>query len=79
MLNEGTLVLMMTAYGTVESAVEAMKAGAYDYVLKPFDLEELEMKVDRGVEHRRSWSGSRPSTARRSSPDSRTSSVRAHR
>jgi DNA-binding NtrC family response regulator len=53
MLNEGTLVLMMTAYGTVESAVEAMKAGAYDYVLKPFDLEELELKVDRGVEHRR--------------------------
>ena len=38
MLNEGTLVLMMTAYATVESAVEALKAGAYDYVLKPFDL-----------------------------------------
>jgi DNA-binding NtrC family response regulator len=53
MLNEGTLVLMMTAYATVESAIEAMKAGAYDYVLKPFDLEELEMKVDRGLEHRR--------------------------
>ena len=53
MLNEGTLVLMMTAYATVESAVEAMKAGAYDYVLKPFDLEELEMKVDRGLEYRR--------------------------
>jgi len=47
MLNEGTLVLMMTA------AVEALKAGAYDYVLKPFDLDELEMKVDRGLEHRR--------------------------
>jgi DNA-binding NtrC family response regulator len=53
MLNEDTLVLMMTAYGTVESAVEAMKAGAYDYVLKPFDLDELELKVDRGLEHRR--------------------------
>jgi DNA-binding NtrC family response regulator len=53
MLNEGTLVLMMTAYATVESAVEALKAGAYDYVLKPFDLDELEMKVDRGLEHRR--------------------------
>ena len=53
LLNEGTLVLMMTAYGTVESAVEAMKAGAFDYVLKPFDLEELELKVDRGLEHRR--------------------------
>jgi DNA-binding NtrC family response regulator len=53
MLNEGTVVIMMTAYGTVESAVEAMKSGAYDYILKPFDLEELELKVERGVEHKR--------------------------
>jgi len=53
MLNEGTVVLMMTAYGTIETAVEAMKAGAYDYVLKPFDLEELELKVEKALEHRR--------------------------
>ncbi len=53
LLNEGTVVLMMTAYGTVESAVEAMKAGAYDYVLKPFVLEELELKVQKALEHRR--------------------------
>jgi two-component system response regulator AtoC len=53
MVNEGTVVLMMTAYGTVESAIEAMKAGAYDYVLKPFDLDELEIKVDKAMEHRR--------------------------
>jgi DNA-binding NtrC family response regulator len=53
LLNEGTIVLMMTAYGTVDSAVEAMKAGVYDYILKPFDLEELELKVDRALEHRR--------------------------
>jgi DNA-binding NtrC family response regulator len=53
MLNEGTVVIMMTAFGTVESAVKAMKAGAYDYILKPFDLEELELKVERGVEHKR--------------------------
>jgi len=53
MLNEGTVVIMMTAYGTVESAVEAMKSGAYDYILKPFDLEELELKVERGIEHKR--------------------------
>jgi DNA-binding NtrC family response regulator len=52
-LNEGTVALIMTAYGTVESAVEAMKAGAYDYVLKPFDLEELELKVERALKHRR--------------------------
>jgi DNA-binding NtrC family response regulator len=53
MLDEGTVVVMMTAYGTVESAVAAMKAGAHDYVLKPFDLEGLELKVERGLEHRR--------------------------
>ncbi len=53
MVNEGTVVIVMTAHGTVESAVEAMKAGAFDYVLKPFDLEELELKVDRALEHRR--------------------------
>jgi two-component system response regulator PilR (NtrC family) len=53
MLNEGTVALVMTAYGTVESAVEAMKAGTFDYVLKPFDLEELEFKVERALEHRR--------------------------
>jgi DNA-binding NtrC family response regulator len=52
-LNESTVVLMMTAYGTVESAVDAMKAGAHDYVLKPFNLEELELKVQRALEHRR--------------------------
>ena len=53
MINEGTVGLVMTAYGTVESAVEVMKSGAYDYVLKPFELEELELKVERALEHRR--------------------------
>jgi DNA-binding NtrC family response regulator len=52
-VNERTAVLVMTAYGTVEMAVEAMKAGAYDYVLKPFPLEELELKVDKALSHRR--------------------------
>ena len=53
MINESTVVLMMTAYGTVESAVEAMQAGTYDYILKPFNLEELELKVDKALEHRK--------------------------
>jgi len=52
-INESTVVLLMTAYGTVESAVEAMRAGVYDYVLKPFDLDELEAKVEKALEHRR--------------------------
>ena len=52
-VNEGTVVLLMTAYGTIETAVEAMRGGALDYILKPFDLEELELKVERALEHRR--------------------------
>src|SRR5579864_1324898 len=38
-------IVMMTAYGTVESAVEAMKIGASDYVLKPFSLEEMVLVI----------------------------------
>jgi DNA-binding NtrC family response regulator len=46
-------VILMTAYGTVQSAVEAMKLGAYDYITKPFEAEELSMLVDRAVQHGR--------------------------
>jgi DNA-binding NtrC family response regulator len=46
-------VLVVTAHGTVESAVGAMKKGAYDYILKPFRLEELEALVERALAHRR--------------------------
>ncbi|MEE9227249.1 MAG: sigma-54 dependent transcriptional regulator, partial [Acidobacteriota bacterium] len=53
MVNENTVVIMVTAYGTVDGAVEAMRSGAYDYIQKPFQLEELEMKVERAQEHRR--------------------------
>ena len=42
-----TLVVMMTAYGTLEKAVEAMKLGAYDYLTKPIDLEELLLLLER--------------------------------
>jgi DNA-binding NtrC family response regulator len=48
-----TAVLMMTAYGTIETAVEAMRLGAFDFVQKPFDLEQLEIRVRRAVEHAR--------------------------
>jgi len=43
--NANTPVILMTAYGTVETAVEAMKAGASDYVLKPFSLEEIKLLI----------------------------------
>jgi DNA-binding NtrC family response regulator len=49
-LNPSTEVIMMTAYASAKSAVEAMKAGATDYIIKPFALEELKLLVDRIVE-----------------------------
>ncbi len=49
-LNESTEVIMMTAYATAQSAVEAMKAGAADYIIKPFALDELKILVDKIVE-----------------------------
>ena len=45
------LVIVVTAFGTVENAVEAMKAGAYDYILKPVNMDELRLVVARGLEH----------------------------
>ncbi len=45
-----TLFILMTAYGTVESAVEAMKAGAYDYLAKPLDLQRLRTLVLKALE-----------------------------
>ena len=44
-------VMMVTAYGSVETAVEAMKLGAYDYVTKPFKVDELLMTVQRALEY----------------------------
>ncbi len=42
-------VIVMTAFGTVDSAVAAMKAGAHDYIGKPFDLDEIEIMVERAL------------------------------
>ncbi len=44
------LVVMMTAYSDVQSAVSAMKSGAYDYINKPFELEELRLLIEKGLE-----------------------------
>jgi two-component system response regulator HydG len=46
-------VILVTAFATVDTAVEAMKAGAFDYLTKPFEPEELEIVVARAVEHAR--------------------------
>jgi len=50
--NASLPVVVMTAYGTVETAVEAMKAGASDYVLKPFSLTEMRMKIHKELDVR---------------------------
>ncbi len=51
--DEHTAVLLMTAYGTVEDAVEAMRLGAHDFIQKPFELPELEARVERALGHAR--------------------------
>jgi two-component system response regulator HydG len=45
------LVIVMTGFATVESAVQAMKLGAYDYVTKPFNFEELRLLLERAAAH----------------------------
>jgi DNA-binding NtrC family response regulator len=44
-LRPGLAVILMTAYATAQTAVEAMKAGAFDYLIKPFELDELRLRV----------------------------------
>lgn len=51
-LRNPPVAIMMTGYGTVESALGAMRAGAWDYILKPFQLEEVLHLVARALQHR---------------------------
>ena len=46
-------VILMTAFATVESAVDAMKSGAYDYIIKPFNIDEVKILLERIMESRR--------------------------
>jgi len=48
-----TEVIVMTAYGTIESAVEAMRLGAFDYIQKPFTEQELLVKAQKALDNRR--------------------------
>jgi DNA-binding NtrC family response regulator len=48
-----TQVVMMTGFGSVDTAVEAMKAGAFDYVSKPFKFDEIKLTLSRALEHHR--------------------------
>ena len=72
-------VVIVTAFATVETAVEAMKAGAFDYLKKPFEPEELELVVARAGEHARarpSRASSRPGSASSARPLRRATPTR---
>ncbi len=47
-----TLVIVLTGFGTIETAVEAMKRGAYDYLSKPANLDEIVLTLKRAIEHK---------------------------
>ncbi|MBI5747397.1 MAG: sigma-54-dependent Fis family transcriptional regulator [Nitrospirae bacterium] len=47
------MIILLTGYGTIDSAVRAMKAGAYDYITKPFQVDEILMTAGRALEHQR--------------------------
>ncbi|AKJ43375.1 acetoacetate metabolism transcriptional regulator AtoC [Pragia fontium] len=51
-LNQDTPIILMTAYAAVETAVEALRLGAFDYVIKPFDLDELKIMIGRAMQLR---------------------------
>ncbi|MBW2028048.1 MAG: sigma-54-dependent Fis family transcriptional regulator [Deltaproteobacteria bacterium] len=51
--NPAIPVIIMTAYSSVETAVEALKNGAYDYLTKPLDFDELRLTMERAMDHRR--------------------------
>src|SRR5690606_26546569 len=51
-LEPGLPVVMITAHGTVDNAVEALKTGAFDYITKPFDQEELRVIVQKALKTR---------------------------
>jgi len=51
-LNPAIPIIIMTAYSSVESAVEALKNGAYDYLTKPLNFDELRLAMERAMDHR---------------------------
>lgn len=51
-LSPNTIIVMISGERTIENAIEALRAGAFDYISKPFDLRHVEMAVQRALEHR---------------------------
>ena len=53
LINPGIAVIVMTAYASVSTAVEALKSGAYDYLTKPLDIDELKILVTKALHHQK--------------------------
>ena len=51
-ISPGIHVIIMTAYASVSTAVDALKSGAYDYLTKPLDIDELKILIDKALRHR---------------------------
>ena len=51
--NPETIIIMMTAFGSIETAIRAIKEGAYDYVSKPFKLDEIKLTIRRSLDQKR--------------------------
>jgi DNA-binding NtrC family response regulator len=49
-LDKGAVVMMLTGYPSIDSAITAIKQGAYDYLVKPVNLDELKFKIERSLE-----------------------------
>ena len=52
-LNPHQLIILLTAYGSIETAVEAMRAGVYDFLTKPLNLDKFELVVERALKTKR--------------------------
>ena len=52
-LSPETVVIMMTAFGSIETAIETIKEGAYDYISKPFKLDDIKLTMRRALDHKR--------------------------
>lgn len=50
-IDDRVIIIMITAYGSIESSVEAMKLGAFDYILKPYELDEIKMVVEKAINY----------------------------
>jgi len=51
-MDKDAVVILMTAHGSVENAIDALRLGAFDYLTKPFELKELLVRMDRGLARR---------------------------